>query len=230
MRLSQLGLLAFDPLRDLNLLARTSGQTFGIVVKADSPWNNLHELMAAARAKSGRLTYGSAGLAGATHVGMEELLMMANARMQHLPYKGRAPALADLLGGRTDVLADSSSWARDVRQGRLRVLATWGELRIPAFAQAPTLKELGYDMVVDAPNGIGAPAGLSPSVEAVLRGAVRAAIQSAEFRQACERIDAPVMYQEAAAYRRYMLTQYEKEKLLIKKLNLRKQLDKQAGP
>lgn len=223
-RFSQLGTVAFDPLKDFTYLARTSGQTFGIVVRTESPYKTLADLVAAAKANPGRLTYATAGVAGATHVGMEEFLLAANARMNHIPYKGGAPALADLLGGQVDALADSSSWAQYVESGKLRLLVTWGEKRPPRFANTPTLKEAGYDVVVDAPNGIGAPSGLEPQVAERLREALRKAVQSAEFKQACDKIDAPVMYQDADDYRKYMLSQYVREKRLIEKLDLKEQI------
>lgn len=223
-RFSQLGTVTFDPLKDFTYLARASGQTFGIVVRADSPYKTLADLVAAAKAKPGKLTFASAGVAGATHVGMEEFLLAAGAQMNHIPYKGGAPALTDLMGGQVDALADSSSWAPYVEQGKLRLLATWGEQRPPRFAKAPTLKEAGYNVVVDAPNGVGAPAGLEPQVAEKLRAALKKAIMSPEFKQACDRIDAPVMYQDAEDYRKYVLSQYVHEKRLIEKLNLKEQI------
>ncbi|WP_194714688.1 tripartite tricarboxylate transporter substrate binding protein [Noviherbaspirillum soli] len=223
-RFAQLGTVTFDPLKDFTYLARTSGQTFGIVVRADSPYKTLAELVAAAKANPGKLTFASAGVAGATHVGMEEFLLAAGVRMNHVPYKGGAPALTDLMGGQVDALADSSSWAPYVEQGKLRLLATWGEQRPPRFDKAPTLKEAGYNLVVDAPNGIGAPAGLEPQVAEKLRSALKKAILSPEFKQACDRIDAPVMYQDAEDYRKYVLSQYVNEKRLIEKLNLKEQI------
>lgn len=223
-RFAQLGTVTFDPLKDFTYLARASGQTFGIVVRADSPYKTLADLVAAAKANPGKLTFASAGVAGATHVGMEEFLLAAGAKMNHIPYKGGAPALTDLMGGQVDALADSSSWAPYVEQGKLRLLATWGEQRPPRFAKAPTLKEAGYNLVVDAPNGIGAPAGLEPQVAEKLRAALKKAILSPEFRQACDRIDAPVMYQDAEDYRKYVLSQYVHEKRLIEKLNLKEQI------
>ncbi|MGV3742607.1 MAG: tripartite tricarboxylate transporter substrate binding protein [Burkholderiaceae bacterium] len=220
-RFALLNQLTHDPRRDFTYLARTSGQTFGIVVNAESEYRTLEQLLSAARARPGRLSYATAGTAGATHIGMEKLMRSAQARMQHVPYKDGAPALADLLGGQVDALADSSSWVDDVKRGRLRLLASWGERRLKAFPDVPTLVESGFNIVIEAPNGIGAPAGIAPHVSRRLREALRSTVLSEEFSSACDRLHAPVMYQDADAYRDYVLAQYEHDERLIEELNLK---------
>ncbi|MEY4750692.1 MAG: hypothetical protein RIQ60_2906 [Pseudomonadota bacterium] len=225
-RFSQLGSVQIDPLKDLSYLARTSGQTFGLAVRADSPWKTLKEFIAAAKAKPGRISYASAGIGGATHVGMEEIAHAAGMQLNHIPYKGGAPALQDLLGGQVDALADSSSWAPHVKSGKLRLLATWGAKRTQDFPDVPTLREQDVDVVVDAPNGIGAPRGLEPAVEARLRAAFKAAVASPEFTAACDKIDAPVMYLDGPDYGQYMAATYQRETQLIERLKLKELLAK----
>jgi len=225
-RFAQLGNVQLDPLKDLTYLARTSGQTFGIAVRADSPYKTLKEFVAAAKAAPGKLTYGSAGIGGATHVGMEEFALAAGVQLNHIPYKGGAPALQDLLGGQIEALADSSSWAPHVKAGKLRLLATWGEKRTQEFADVPTLKDSGYDVVVDAPNGIGAPRGLDAAAEKKLREAFKVAAASAEFADACSKIDAPLMYLDGPDYEKYVAAVYRKETQLIERLKLRELMAK----
>ena len=225
-RFAQLGSVQLDPLKDLTYLARTSGQTFGIAVRADSPYKTLKEFVAAAKAAPGKLTYGSAGIGGATHVGMEEFALAAGVQLNHIPYKGGAPALQDLLGGQIEALADSSSWAPHVTAGKLRLLATWGEKRTQEFADVPTLKDSGYDVVVDAPNGIGAPRGLDAAAEKKLREAFKVAAASAEFADACSKIDAPLMYLDGPDYEKYVAAVYRKETQLIERLKLRELMAK----
>ena len=225
-RFSQLGSVQIDPLKDLTYLARTSGQTFGIVVRADAPWKTLRDYVAAAKAKPGTVTYGSAGIGGATHVGMEEFAMAAGVQFNHIPYKGGAPAMQDLLGGQVDAVADSSAWAPHVKAGKLRLLATWGEKRTQDFPDVPTLREQGYDVVVDAPNGIGAPKGLDAAVERRLREAFKLAAASPEFTAACARIDAPLMYLDGPDYEKYVAATYRKETQLIERLKLRELMAK----
>lgn len=225
-RFAQIGTVQLDPLKDLTYLARTSGQTFGIAVPARSPFKSLREMLAQAKAKPGVLSYAHAGIGGATHVGMEQFAQLAGVKFNAIAYKGGSAALQDVLAEQVDMLADSSSWAPHVESGKLRLLATWGETRTPRFKDTPTLKELGYDVVVEAPNGIGAPKGLPPAVEKRLRDAFRTAVQSEEFRKVAESIDAPVMYLDGPDYRKYVEAVYRQETDLIRKLNLKELMAK----
>ena len=220
-RFSQLGTLAADPRKDFTYIARTSGQTFGIAVAAQSPYKTLQDLVAAAKAKPGTITYAHAGVGGATHVGMEEFAAAAGIQLSHVPYKGGAEALQGVLGGHVDALADSSSWAPHVEAGKLRLLATWGEQRTPRFQNVPTLKDLGYNVVVDAPNGIGAPKGLPPAIASKLRDAFRQAVASPEFKAVADKLDAPLLYLDGPDYAQYVSTVYQRETVLIDKLKLR---------
>lgn len=220
-RFSQLGSVAIDPRSDITYLARTSGQVFGIAVPVGSRFKTLQDLVRAAKAEPGKISYAHAGVGGATHVGMEEFAMSAGANFLHVPFKGGADALQAVLGGHVDVLADSSSWAPHVEAGKLRLLATWGEQRVGRFKETPTLKDAGYNVVVDAPNGVGAPKGLDPAITARLRQAFRMATLSAEFKAACEKIDAPVLYLDGADYEKYAAQVYAKETMLIERLKLK---------
>lgn len=225
-RFSQLGTVQIDPMKDLSYIARVSGQTFGIAVRAEAPWKTLKDLVADAKANPDKITYGTAGLGGATHVGMEEFAIAAGAKFNAIPFKGGAEALQALMGGHIDVLADSSSWAPHVKAGKLRLLATWGEQRTTEFKDVPTLKESGYNVVVDAPNGIGAPKGLPADVLARLRAAFKVAAASPEFTEACARIDAPLLYLDAPDYEKYVAASYAKEKILIERLKLKELMSK----
>lgn len=223
-RFAQLGMLPLDPRTELTYLARTSGQTFGIAVPTNSRYKTLQDVIAAAKADPGKITYAHAGIGGATHVGMEQFALAAGVQFNAIAYKGGAAALQDVLAGQVELLADSSSWAPHVEAGKLRLLATWGEQRASRFKDTPTLKELGYNVVVEAPNGIGAPKGLPPAVEKTLRDAFRAAVASNEFKQVTARLDAPLMYLDGPDYKKYVATVYAQETELIKRLKLKELL------
>jgi tripartite-type tricarboxylate transporter receptor subunit TctC len=225
-RFAQLGTVQIDPLKDLTYLARTSGQNFGIAVNSSFPAKSLAEFVVMAKAKPGLLTYASSGVGGATHVGMEEFALAAGVQFNHVPFKGGAEALQAVLGGHVDALADSSSWASQVKAGKMRLLATWGDQRTGEFKESPTLKDLGYNVVVDAPNGVGAPKSLEPSIALRLRDAFRVAVGSLEFKSACDRIDAPVLYLDGPDYENYVLSIFQKETKLIERLKLRELIAK----
>jgi tripartite-type tricarboxylate transporter receptor subunit TctC len=111
-----------------------------------------------------------------------------------------------------------------VKAGTLRLLATWGAQRTREFSDVPTLQQSGYDVVVDAPNGVGAPKGLPPEVASRLRAAFKAAAASPEFTEACARIDAPVLYLDGPEYAQYARTVYDRETQLIERLKLKELL------
>ena len=117
--------------------------------------------------------------------------------------------------------APGEPWAPHVEAGKLRLLATWGEQRTARFKDVPTLRELGWDVVVDAPNGIGAPKGLDPAVATKLRDAFRQAVASPEFKAVADKLDAPLLYLDGPDYEKYVSTVYAKETVLIDKLKLR---------
>lgn len=223
-RFSQLGMLQLDPRTELTYLARTSGQTFGIAVPAGSRFKTLADVVAEAKAHPGKITYAHAGIGGATHVGMEQFALAAGVKFNAIAYKGGSQALQDVLANQVDLLADSSSWAPHVEAGKLRLLATWGEQRTPRFKDTPTLKELGYNVVVEAPNGIGAPKGLPADVEKKLRDAFRAAVASTEFKTVAARLDAPIMYLDGPDYKKYVGEVYSQETQLIQRLKLKEML------
>jgi len=223
-RFSQLGMLQLDPRNELTYLARTSGQTFGIAVPAGSRFKTLADVIAEAKANPGRITYAHAGIGGATHVGMEQFALAAGVKFNAIAYKGGSQALQDVLANQVDLLADSSSWAPHVEAGKLRLLCTWGEQRTPRFKDTPTLKELGYNLVVEAPNGIGAPKGLPADIEKKLRDAFRDAVASTEFKSVAAKLDAPIMYLDGPDYKKYVAEVYTQETQLIQRLKLKDML------
>jgi len=223
-RFAHLGNLRFDPLKDLSYIARANGQTFGFACLPNSPFKNLADLVAFAKKNPGKVTCATAGAGGETHVGLMEFAANAGIDINHIPYKGGAEALQAVLGGHVDLLSDSSSWAPHVLQGRLRLLATWGEERVPRFKDTPTLKELGYNVVRMAPNGVGAPSGIDPQIMLKLREAFKKAALSEEFKAACDKIDSVVMYQDADAYRKFIEENYAREKIQVEKLGLKQLL------
>ena len=119
--------------------------------------------------------------------------------------------------------ADSTGFAPLVASGKLRVLNTWGDKRLEKFPDAPTLRELGLDIVQNSPFGIGAPRGTPPEVVAKLHDAFRKAMEEPSYVQALTRYDMVPIYMGPAAYARFAQETFATEKALVEKLGLLKQ-------
>ena len=138
--------LPYDTLKDfaaLTLVVETAGMVLG--VHPSVPAKSVKELVALARTKPGALTFGSAGNGNTLHLAGELFKVATGANLTHVPYKGAAPALTDLLGGHIDMMfASPVSMAPAIQSGRLRGLVQMGAKRAPLLPELPTMDELGY--------------------------------------------------------------------------------------
>ena len=146
------------------------------------PSRNLRDFAAWLKANEGKASYGSAGMGTSYHLWAEAFNMAAGVSPVHVPYKGEAPALTDLLGGQINFMMVTGAAKQHVDSGRLIILASTGEERWTAlYPNAPTFKESGYPEVVSSGwLGIVGPAGIPPDVLARLNGAFVQALQSPE--------------------------------------------------
>lgn len=137
--------LSYDPIADfapVGMMGKTSNV---LVVSSDSPAKTLQEFLSLARSKPGVLNFSSAGAGSATHLIMEYLENQAKVDLAHIPYKGAAPALQDLLAGRVDAMFPSLTTALPhIKTGKLRALAVASEARDPAAPDVPTVAEQGF--------------------------------------------------------------------------------------
>jgi tripartite-type tricarboxylate transporter receptor subunit TctC len=139
-----------------------------------------------------------------------------------VPYKGSSELAAAISGGHLMAAADSTGFAPLVEAGKLRVLNTWGEKRLAKFPDAPTLKELGLNIVQNSPFGIGAPKGTPPAVVKRLHDAFKKAMEDPSYVQALARYDMLPIYMDSAQYRRFAQETFNREKALVEKLGLAK--------
>ena len=183
-------------------IARLNADPPVLVVGTEWPWRSLKELVEDARKRPGEITYASSGLYGASHVPMEMLLQAAGIRMRHLPTTGGGPATTAVLGGHAALWASPPAIALPhLKSGKLRALATWGESRVAALPDVPTLKELGYDLEYYLWTGFFAPKNIPADVFKTLREATRQAVGDPEFRGAMARVEMPIAYQDADEFR-----------------------------
>jgi tripartite-type tricarboxylate transporter receptor subunit TctC len=221
-RLSYTTKINWDPVKDISYVINVTGYAFGIVVPADSPLKNWKDFVDYAKANPGKLTYGSTGTLTSPHLTTELIAQKLGIELQHVPYKGSADLMLAVLSGQLMAAADSTGFAPQVEAGKLRVLNTWGEKRLAKFPDAPTLKELGLDIVQNSPFGIGAPKGTPPEVVKKLHDAFKQAMEEPSYVAALGRYDMLPNYMSSADYTKFAQTTFLREKALIEKLGLAK--------
>ncbi len=208
----------WDPIRDFTYIIGVSGYTFGMVVKADSPFKTFNDLIAYAKANPGKLSYGSTGTGTSPHLLVEEVAAKAGVELLHVPFKGNADSTQALLGGHVMAQSDATGWGKFVDQGAFRLLVTFGEQR--ARWGAPTAKELGYDVVSYSPYGIVGPKGMDPRVVKVIHDAFKKAIDDPENRKVLEQLDQVYWYRSTEDYARWAAETNVSERALIERLGL----------
>ena len=212
--------ISWDPVKDIAYVLNVTGYAFGLVVPADSPLRTWTHFVAWAKANPGKLSYGSTGTLTSPHLTMELIAQKLGLELLHVPYRGSADLMQAVLGGTVMAAADSTGFAPQVEAGKLRVLNTWGAQRLAKFPDAPTLKELGLDLVQNSPFGIGAPKGTPAAVVKRLHDGFKQAMEQDSYVQALKRYDMVPMYMSSAQYLRFAQDTFAKEKALVEKLGL----------
>jgi tripartite-type tricarboxylate transporter receptor subunit TctC len=185
-------------------VALVSADPTVLVVRAETPYRSVKELLEAARAAPGKINYASSGYYSALHTPMEMLSLATGAKLFHIPYQGGGPAVTALLGGQVDALASGPGPVlQHIKAGKLRALASWGDKRHPALPDVPTLKELGIDNEFYIWAGLFAPAGTPEQVIRQLRDAVRQAVADTQFKQVMEASGQPIHYLDQGEFRTF---------------------------
>jgi tripartite-type tricarboxylate transporter receptor subunit TctC len=171
--------VGYDPLKDFDPVISVASVTNILVVPTASPYKSLAELISAARAKPGSLTYASTGIGASPYLGSELLKQVAKVDITEVTYKGAAPALIDVISGQVDMIFEAAATSMPhIKSGKLRPLAASGLKRVSVLPDVPTVAEQGYPgFDVVAWFGIWAPAGtpreilqkLNAEIDAILR-------------------------------------------------------------
>ena len=177
--------LPYDPLKDFTPLGLAASAPVAMVVGTASPYATVADLVAAAKRQPGAIEFGSAGNGTPGHLTGELFAKAAGIQLKHIPYRGSAPAVTDLLGGQIRVMFDPvQSVLPQVRGGKLRALAVSSRERSPVFPQVPTLAEAGLTgFEADAWWAVFAPAHLPAPVANLLRSEVERIVRSEAFRE-----------------------------------------------
>ena len=177
--------MAFDPLKDLAPLAPILSYANVLVINQNQPSKALPELVAHAKANPGKLAYGSAGMGASNHLSGELFARRAGINMTHVPYKGNAPAMTDVMGGQIQLMFDIVGGAKAyIDGGKVRALAVTSKDRNPAYPQLPSMTELGIrDYDVGGWYGLYGPLGMSAEVSQKITAATARALQDAELNK-----------------------------------------------
>ena len=214
--------LGQEPLYQLSQLkpiARFTADPTVLVVRADSPWQNLNDFVAAMRSKPGAYSYSSSGNYGTMHVPMEMLKQNANFRMLHVPYTGAAPAVLALLSGQVDAVSTGpASVLQHIKSGKVRALAHWGNAPLATLPGVPSLKEAGYPVEFAQWSGLFVPAATPDAIVARLRDAAKAAANDPAVRQTISSAGSPVLYIDTPEFQSYIEADARKMKDVVQKI------------
>jgi tripartite-type tricarboxylate transporter receptor subunit TctC len=183
--------LAYDPVNDFVPISLIATIENILVVHPSVPANNVRELIAYAKANPGALTYASSGIGSTFHLGAELFASQTGIRMTHIPYKGAAPAIQDVLAGHVQVMFDNMSSAiPNIRAGRVRALGVASLQRYPSLPDIPTIAEQGvpgYETTIWL--GLFAPANTPQAILQRLQSEIGDAVSSADYRDRLAAVD-----------------------------------------
>ncbi len=206
---------------DLVALARASLTPHFLAARADAPFKNVPELIAYAKANPGKVTFASPGNGTAVHLAAEAFADAAGIQLNHIPYRGTAPAVTAAVSGTVDlVLGAPGSIGPQVDSGKLRAIAQFGPTRSPTLPNVPTLKENGVNVALRAEFGFFLPKGVPPDVVAKLDAALAKAIQSDDFKEFAARALAVPAYLPGPEYQKVVDAERDVFVRIVPKLSL----------
>lgn len=209
--------LAYDPTKDLAHVAILGTIPLALIVPADSPAKSVADLVKIAREKPGALNFSSSGNATPSHLMLERFKVSAKVQITHVPYKGSAPALNDIMAGRIDGTIDSMpALLAQIKAGKVRALAVSGRERAPQLPEVPTLAEAGYpDLVVNTWFGIAAAAATPVEIVQRLNQEILMAVQSAEVKARFDELSFAPAPMTAAETQRFIQSEIERWKPVV---------------
>ena len=210
----------YDPAKDFTFVLGVTAFSFGLAVRAESPWKTLAAFVEHARANPGKVSFGTFGIGSPPHTAMDRIAARHRVELVHVPFKGTAEGMAALRGGHLDAIADGTGFAPFVDAGTFRLLAVFGERRLRRWPDVPTLRELGYDIVETSPWGIIGPRGIEAPVVHILHDGFRKAMDDPEFLKVLDVLVQEPLHMDTETYRRYSLAQIPIQKAIVETYGL----------
>jgi tripartite-type tricarboxylate transporter receptor subunit TctC len=215
--------MPYDPLKDLALITTVVRVPEVLAVNPVLPVHSLAELVAYARANPGKINFGSAGSGTITHFAGESLKVEANINLVHIPYKGAAPAVQDLLGGQVQMgVFDVPILLPHIRSGKLKALAVTSARRAPSLPEVPTTADGGYPKVIsDNWYGLVGPAGIPPLVLRRIHAAAVAALNSPELVEQYAKVSGVPMPSSPEEYAVFIAAEQARWGALVKAIGFK---------
>jgi tripartite-type tricarboxylate transporter receptor subunit TctC len=215
----------YDPVRQFTYIGQISQGSYIVVVRPDHPAKDLREFVAWAKANAGKVNFASGGNGTSTHLNGELMNQATGLDMTHVPYKGSAPAVQDLIGGQTQLLIDAGTvLLPQVKGGKLKALAVTGPRRDPQLPDVPTVRELGLQAMESVGfQGLVGPAGMPKEVVDKLAGELAKVLAQNELKAKFATAGSEVHYLGPAEFVPFVKSENEKWARLIKERKL--QLD-----
>ncbi|HEY7299689.1 MAG TPA: tripartite tricarboxylate transporter substrate binding protein [Xanthobacteraceae bacterium] len=211
----------FDPAKDFTYIIGVTGYTWGLVVRSDAPWATFQQFLAYAKANPGKISYATTGAASTPQIAMELIARQQGIKWVAVPFRGNAEQITALLGGHIDAISSSTGWAPQVKAGKFRLLITYGAHRTQSWPDVPTLREVGIDMAINSPYGIGGPRAIDPSTVKILHDAFKKGMAEPSFASTMRDLDQEFIYMSSEEYRNFALEQIAQEKKIVEELGLR---------
>jgi tripartite-type tricarboxylate transporter receptor subunit TctC len=214
--------VGYDPVKDFVAVSPVAAIPFVLVANPTLPVNSVAELVAMAKAQPGKLAYASAGLGTSNHLAGELLAGRAKIQMLHVPYKGSAPALSDVVGGQVPLMFDLITTSLPMLQaGKIKALAVTSRMRSALLPNVPTVSESGVpDYEVSAWFGVFAPTGTPQSVVARLNAELTAILQAPDMQKHLRELGAEPETSTADAYGRYVRDEAQKWSAVVHQAGL----------
>jgi tripartite-type tricarboxylate transporter receptor subunit TctC len=203
----------------LRPIARFTADPTVLAVRAEAPWKTVKDFVEDAKKRPDAINYGSSGNYGTMHVPMEILAQNAGIKLKHVPYTGAGPAVIALLGGQIDAVSTGPATVlQHVKAGKLRVLGHWGNGKLEAMPDVPSLKDAGYNAEYAQWSGLFIPAGVPEPVAQRLRAAARAAANDAKVKEVIGAAGSPVLYQDTPDFEKYVQGDVRRMQDVVKKI------------
>ena len=218
--------LPYHPGTDMIAVAPVMAIYFVVFANPSFPPSSVQELVKLAKGAPGKINFASSGTGGAPHLASELLMSRAGIKMQHVPYKGAAPAITDVVGGQIEMMTGDANTALPfITNGRLKALAVTGPERMELLPKVPTVAESGFPGF-EAGNwfGLFVPAGTPQEIVTTLAKVVQSSVAMPDFKQRIVPLGGRTLQLDSAGFARFIATETKKRSDLIRsnKLDLGK--------